>query len=185
MLVFFKVCESYRLVTHIYSYIQEVKTMDLKPTQVLFVQTRAAGATINESARAAGVSEMTAHRWLKLEEIKNALQTKEIEIAATAEEIIRAQYESALEESCKIVVQIAKDVLAPAQSRLKAVQMIQERLAPIVQTKGSVDSSRSTLDNQARGSINWSMFSQSELDIILPIFQAAEHRLAGIADLRA
>jgi len=148
--------------------------MDLKENQKIFVQARSSGESILQAAKLAGISEMTAHRWLKQTEVQKALSTVSIEVmqeVESAADRIRRRYTEQIDTSCSIVIDIASDVMAPAQARLKAVQMIQERVAPLQTTNGIVDVAST---NQKQ--IDWSAFTEEELNIILPIFLQAEAR---------
>ena len=153
----------------------------LTPPQEKFVQTYLAGKNIGEAAASAHIDRRTATRWLKLPAMQEALARENEKRAETTREIITRIYTEALDISCQVVVEIAQDEEAPAASRLKAAQMIQERLLP-----ASVDASSTLPSEDATGpnGIDWSIFTQEELAIILPIFENAEKRAAGIIDMR-
>jgi transposase len=106
------------------------ESRDIK--QALFVKHLLSGLTITDAAIAAGVSRPTATRWLNLKEVKESLAGGKAEIKKSAHDIIIEKYSDKLEAACGVVTTIAEDKEEPAAARLKAVQMIMDRLAPII-----------------------------------------------------
>lgn len=106
----------------------------LSPEQQQFVAYRLSGLSIEETAKATGITPRTGYRWMKLQSVLDALAGVEHhvqeEVAQSAYEIIATKYQAALGPACDTVINIAKDELAPPAARLKAAQMIQDRLAP-------------------------------------------------------
>lgn len=148
--------------------------------QQQFVNATLAGQSVEKAAQIAGITKMTGYRWMKLEAVQMALAGEVEKRAETAREIINRVYMDQLEAVFQVVRQIALDVLAPAPARLKAIAMIQDRLAPVATT--------STLphlpEQPATPGIDWTIFNQEELAVILPIFEAAEKRAAGVIDMK-
>lgn len=103
---------------------------DIKQDQL--VTLLLAGKSISLAAKEIGVSRVTASRWLKIEEVQNALMQGKAVIEKSAYDIIIEKYRAALEPACDVVVEIAKSTMEPAAARLKAVQMIHDRLAPVL-----------------------------------------------------
>jgi phage terminase small subunit len=101
-----------------------------------FVDACALGQSTMDAAKSTGISYSTAKRWLKRPEIRSALQGTlarvEEQAEQTAAEIIISKYKEALEPACDAVVSIVKDSMESGATRLKAAQMIQDRLAPIL-----------------------------------------------------
>lgn len=153
----------------------------LPVNQQKFINARMEGKTIAQSAHIAGVSKMTGIRWSKLHTVQEALsvdiQTEALQTAReTAHDTINKIYTTALEASCLAVQQIMMDAEAPAASRLKAAQMIQDRLAPPVE---AMPAPLTTPGQEASSGkqIDWIIFTPEELAIILPIFEKAERRV--------
>lgn len=93
------------------------------------------GMSITDAAEKVGVHRLTATKWLKLENVQQALATKKAIVEKSAYDIIMEKYQEALEDSCQVVVEIMNEtnpMVASAGARLKAVQMVQDRLAPII-----------------------------------------------------
>jgi len=150
--------------------VSEKLTEILTAPQQRFVAERTAGCNIKEAALNAGVTEQTAHRWLKLPVVQRALIGEVQEIKESAREVIIRHYTKALDASCQVVVQVAMDSESPAAARLKAVQMIQDRVAPVVTDVTTQN------DAPVHHGIDWSIFTEHELSIIQPIFAQAEER---------
>ncbi len=145
-------------------------TVELTSAQLQFIHERSSGRSIVDAAKIAGVSEQTAHRWLKLPLVQEALAGTRQEIKESAREVIIRHYTKALDASCQVVVQVAMDSESPAAARLKAVQMIQDRVAPVVTDVTTQN------DAPVHHGIDWSIFTEHELSIIQPIFAQAEER---------
>lgn len=101
-----------------------------------FVHSLTTGKSLSAAAKAAGISRTTAYDWMKRPEIQAALHPALERVQEQAEqsaaEIIISKYREALEPACDVVVSIVKDPMETGATRLKAVQMIQDRLAPIL-----------------------------------------------------
>jgi transposase-like protein len=113
----------------VYHNVTENESRDIKQEQL--VQLLLAGKSVTAAAKEIGVTRVTASRWLKLEEVKTALAKGKAIVERSAHEIIIEKYREALEPACDVVVEIVKNSTEPAAARLKAVQMIQDRLAPL------------------------------------------------------
>src|SRR5882724_11846855 len=109
---------------------EQGKTKALTHSQAKLVTQMMTGATVREAAKVAGIEERTAHNYLVLPQVKDALQTSVKALTETARNVLLNRYASALELSCEVVVQIMLDAETPAPARLKAAAMIQDRLAP-------------------------------------------------------
>lgn len=111
---------------------------DIKQDQL--VKYILAGLSVTDAAKAIGTSRVTATRWLAEPHMKKALAEGKADIKKSAHDIIIERYTDALEQSIDVVIEVMgnKDLLTPAAARLKAVQMIQDRLAPII-AKPAVD----------------------------------------------
>jgi predicted DNA-binding protein (UPF0251 family) len=93
------------------------------------------GMSITDAAEKVGVHRLTATKWLRVEKVQQALATKKAIVEKSAYDIITEKYQKALGDSCKVVVEIMNEtnpMVASAGARLKAVQMVQDRLAPII-----------------------------------------------------
>jgi hypothetical protein len=99
-----------------------------------FVAYRLSGMSVEQAAKQLNITPRTGYRWMNLKTVQDAMAGIEHhvqeEVIGTAAEIIASKYRAALPAACDTVVSIAEDVLAPPAARLKAAQMIQERLAP-------------------------------------------------------
>ena len=104
---------------------------ELTVEQQQFVTYRLSGMTTEEAAKALGITTRTGYRWMRYPRIKDALSIPlSIQEERTAAEIISSKYREKLEATCDAVVNIALNEDAPENVRLRAAQMIQDRLAP-------------------------------------------------------
>jgi Homeodomain-like domain-containing protein len=110
----------------------------LSEQQQHFVAYRLSGHSVEEAAKQCGITPRTGYRWANTQVVQDAMAGIEhyvneqiIEQAAqNAYEVITGIYQKALQPATQAVVAIALDSLAPAPARLKAAQMIQDRMAP-------------------------------------------------------
>jgi phage terminase small subunit len=132
---------------------------DLTPAQARLIACLLTGCTVRAAAREAGIIEKTAFNYLNMPHVKKALATATQEIMGSAIERLQLLAMEGLE----VIVEIMKDREQPAQVRLKAAQILASR---ITETKPT----------ELAGSqgVDWSIFTQEQLDIITPIYAQAE-----------
>jgi transposase len=157
---------------------------EITTKQLLFVECLANSTSVREAASKAGVSQRTGERWVALPEVKAALhdarQGRVEDVKQTAHEIITKMYSEALEPVTKAVVQIAKDSEAPASARLKAAQMIQDRLAPVQATN---EQSQPTTGRYVDLNV-WTMQEIERLDALLQEVENRQQAEQGVTPLR-
>lgn len=102
----------------------------------IFVHALTTGQSISDAAKLAGIGRTTAHRWMERPEIQvvlhPAIEKVQQQVECSAAEIIISKYREALEPACDVVVSIVNNPMESGATRLKAIQMIQDRLAPIL-----------------------------------------------------
>jgi hypothetical protein len=164
--------------------IMQKKGTILSNQQMLLVQYIGQGMSIAEASRKLHLVDKTARRWLKNPHVQEALdhaQAQTIEtVKQTAHEIIIKKYREALEPVTDAVVSIAKDSEAPASARLKAAQMIQDRLAPATTTNEQTQpQSGRYVDLNA-----WTMQEIERLDALLQEVENRQQAEQGVTPLR-
>lgn len=134
----------------------------LTPKQAQFVALLLSGLPIKVCAKQVGVSERTAHTWLSLTQIKQELAAGTESILASAR--LRADVLGAQAVSVLATLMLSSDV--PPQVRVTAARALAARVldAP------------AQAEIEVRPGIDYSLFEQSELDVIYPLFAAAEAR---------
>jgi phage terminase small subunit len=111
-------------------------SMILNPQERIFVDSIASGLPILQAATHASISLSTGKRWMKRPDIQEAFRNISAKFQEQAEqtaaEIILEKYKDALVPACDAVVEIVKNPEESGATRLKAAQMIQDRLAPML-----------------------------------------------------
>lgn len=107
----------------------------------------AAGIHINAAAATVAVAEKTAHRWLKLPYVQEALRQARQELFNNTMEQLR----DGVDEAIKVLKSVMTDPLTPAPSRVRAAQIWIEQ-AVMMYKDAELEAKLATLEQWVKGS---------------------------------
>ena len=149
----------------------------LTPNEHLLIEHVSNGTSVRAAAKQIGIDYATARRWLKRPHVAEALDATQARVHETIEQtaydIITTKYKDALESTCDVVIQIAQNDETPPAARLKAAQMIQDRLAPVIAQPLQPQDTQQALD-----AILMQYMTDEEITMIEAIMERARVRKA-------
>lgn len=101
---------------------------NLSAKQHMLIAELVAGKTIQEAAKAAGVAERTAHRWLNLPEFQEAYRTAKVSMFEDALDKLKQYLPRALD---KLNVHIDASTKPTAATQVRAAQLVLEQAIEI------------------------------------------------------
>jgi phage terminase small subunit len=132
----------------------------LTSKQTTFVEQLLTGSSIKLAAKIAGVTERTAHNWLLLEQVKQAIATGKEALFTSSLSRIELLSLAAIDR----LQEMMNDPLVPANVQASCARVLAAKRLEVAPAMAEA----------APRSIDWSIFTPAQLDIIQPIFEAAE-----------
>jgi hypothetical protein len=132
----------------------------LTSKQTLFVEQLLTGSSIKLAAKVAGVTERTAHNWLLLPQVKKAIEQGKEALFTSSLSRIELLSLAAIDR----LQDMMNDPLVPPNVQASCARALAAKRLEVAPAMAEAAPRR----------IDWSIFTPAQLDIIQPIFEAAE-----------
>ncbi len=137
----------------------------LTPREANLVAALLTGCTVRAAARTCGLSEKSAFNYLNMAHVRKALDEGTAKIMQNA--LSQSQLMLIASAAVDTLQEISLDTEAPASARVQAARYLAARILDVKPVEA---------ETAAAPGIDWSVFSESQLAIIEPVFRSIEEQ---------